>query len=98
MITGRSLIEIDANDLLRAMTRIYEIAEDEALFAIFGMETSRGTTRRASASVTSRQPLTAEDIEHNPARGRYGVDNTALLNDLCARGEIAPGEYVIRLS
>lgn len=95
MLTGRTLTELDANDLFRTMTRLYGMPDTEALFAVFGNDTPQNARRFGKASHTHHFSLTRADIEQHKVGD--GVTLDVLLSDLCTLGELAPGEYVVRL-
>lgn len=96
MLTGRPLAELDLRDVIGAMTRCYGVDETAAEFALLGDEASVGSC----AFVRGVRPSTRAPLD-----AAAFVDGTILptggtayrvLEDLCARGELAPGDYVVR--
>jgi hypothetical protein len=98
MITGRATTKIDAYELFELMEEVYGINRDTSLFLLFGEGAESGSMQNATATAKADHvPLTKKDLVYpRPPGGRW-INATDILTDLCIRGEIAPGEYVIEI-
>lgn len=98
MITGTATTKLDAYVLFELMGEVYDVDRNTALFLIFGEGAASGSMRNATAeNKADHVPLTEKDLVYPRPPGARWINPTDIPTDLCIRGEIAPGEYVIEL-
>lgn len=96
MLKTTSVLKVDAYDVAKLMNHVYGIDEEDALEAIFG---EGGTFDGAAKFITAArdggmEALACDDIGYPGKSGRY-TTRTMVFADLCNRGEVEPGEYVV---
>ncbi len=103
MIKGKTVTKIDAYELFDVMLHHYNIDREDAQLLLFGEGAESGSVRNATAEVkfdfdAGFTSLTEDDVVYPRKPGGRRVTASDVLTDLCSRGEVAPGEYVIELS
>lgn len=91
------VLELDGNEVLEVVQRVYGVDYDTALFGVFGSEPSRGSTARGIGVRTQEAPRGPGAFQETAYKySRWRTDD--LLTDLCNRGLLASGTYVLRLT
>ncbi len=98
MIKGKTVTKIDAYELFAVMLHHYNIDPEDAQFLLFGEGAASGSVRDATAEAKADDPVTENDVVYPRKPGGRWVTASDILTDLCSRGAVAQGEYVIELS
>lgn len=90
------VLELDGNEVLEVIQRVYGVDYDTALFGVFGSEPSRGSTATGTGVRNQEAPRGPEALRRTEYQYSDWRTND-LLTDLCNRGLLASGTYTIRL-
>ena len=96
MLTGKPTIMLDAREVFDTIARVYGVEREAAVAALFGeAPTNGGCIELLNVTARRGDPLTVESFTDGTIDVKYGWNSESVFADLCARGEIAPGDYAV---